>query len=66
MEKTKTINVTMYPYAVQYGTIKVPNEISESNDESKIKEYITEHFTEIEFEDAELDYGGTDFDYTIE
>lgn len=65
MEKTKTINVTMYPYAVQYGTIKVPNDFDES-DESKIKDYITEHFTEIEFEDAELDYCGTDFDYTIE
>lgn len=61
MEKTtKTINVAMYPYAVQYGTIEVPNGI----DESEIEEYVMEHFDEIKFDKPELDYGGTDF--TIE
>lgn len=62
MEKTtKTINVTAYPYAIQHGTIEVPNGI----DESEIEEYVMEHFDEIKFNNAELDYCGTDIDYTI-
>lgn len=59
MEKeTKTINVTAYPYAVQYGTIEVPKELNEDD----VKDYLYEHWNEIKFGEPELDYVGTDFD----
>ena len=50
-------NVTVYPYAVQYGDIDVPDDVD------NIKEYILEHWGDITFGDVDLDYSGTDFDY---
>lgn len=58
MEKTREINVTAYPYAVQWGTINVPENIT---DEDEIKDYISEHWEEISFGEPDLDYVGTDF-----
>ncbi len=51
--------VTAYPYAVQYGSLIVPDELS---DQAEIEEYVREHFDEIEFGEPDLDYAGTVFD----
>ena len=48
--------VTAYPYAVTYGSINVPDDIED------VREYISEHWDEIEFGQPVLDYCGTDFE----
>lgn len=50
------IQVTAYPYAVQYGEIEVPNDVTD------VKKYIIENWGSIEFDEPNLDYKGTDFD----
>jgi len=47
------------PYATQYGTIVVPDNVEP-------EEYIKEHWDEIDFDEPELDYAGTDFEFGIE
>ena len=54
----KNILVIAYPYAVQYGTIEVPDDI----DDEVIREYIEENWDDIEFNKPELDYDGIDYD----
>lgn len=49
--------ITAYPYAIQNGYIEVPD--SEADDPYN---YINEHFRDIDFEEPELDYRGTDFE----
>lgn len=58
----KTVTVTASPYATVYGSIKVPDNITENN----VKEYVKEHFNEIKFGTPDLDYAGTEFDCEIE
>ena len=60
-EKYRTIGVTAYPYAVQYGKIRVPEDVALGSEE-EIKNYIRDNFNDIVFESPELDYAGTDFD----
>ncbi len=55
----RKICVTAYPYAVQYGSLIVPDELI---DQAEIEEYVREHFDEIEFGEPDLDYAGTVFD----
>ena len=57
-KNTKTVNVTAYPYAVQYGSIEVDKNLSGE----ELTEYISEHWDEIQFGEPDLDYCGTDFD----
>lgn len=57
---TRRINLTLYPYATQHGTLDVPTSIT---DEDKIQKYISEHFSEIKLSKVELDYKGTDVDF---
>ena len=59
---TKTISVTAYPYAVQYGEIEVPKDLPLE----KIQDYIRNHWNEISFGEPELDYCGTDFEFDDE
>lgn len=47
------------PYANQYGTIVIPNELET---EEEIKKYVSEHWGDVEFAPPELDYCGTDFE----
>lgn len=54
----KTLYITAYPYATIEGCIDVPDEITRKD----FLKYVNEHFDEIEFGDAQLDYAGTDFD----
>ena len=56
---TKTISITAYPYAVQYGEIKVPKDLPLE----KIQDYIRDHWNEISFGEPKLDYCGTDFEF---
>lgn len=56
-QNVKNVEVCAYPYATQIGTIQVPNETTD------VKEYITNHWNEIEFRETELDYSGTNFEY---
>lgn len=51
--------ITAYPYAVQYGSLIVPDELSNP---VAIKEYVEEHFNEIVFGEPVLSYRDTDFD----
>lgn len=48
--------ITFYPYATQTATLDIPEDVDDVN------EYIREHWSEIEFDEVELDYCGTDFD----
>lgn len=50
--------ITALPFATQYGTIEVPDGLSEEEERS----YIEEHWGEIDFEEPELDYVGADFE----
>lgn len=50
--------ITAYPYAIQYGTLEMPDDIERDFRE----EYITEHWSEIKFGEPELDYAGTDME----
>lgn len=54
----KEVFITAYPYAVQHGTIEVPDNITED----EMKDYIRDHFDDIPFDEPDLDYCGTDFD----
>lgn len=56
------VSVTAYPYAVQFGEIDIPEGISTD----EIYDYLTEHWDEIEFGEADLDYAGTDFEWEAE
>ncbi len=54
----KTLSITATPYAVQYGTLNVPDDLSEK----EYKDYVNKHFDEIKFGETELDYVGTDLE----
>ena len=58
----ENVNITAYPYAIQYGNLKVPKDL---NEEEK-RQYISEHWNEISFGEPDLDYCGTDFDFETE
>lgn len=53
--------VVAYPYAVQYGTVNVPDTVKPED----VDDYITEHWNDIKFGEANLDYAGTDFEATF-
>lgn len=52
--------ITAFPYATQYGRLEIPDDVEEP------REYILQHWNEIQFDEPELDYCGTDFDYETE
>lgn len=54
--------IIAYPYATQYGNLKVPENMSE--DEKQ--QYIKEHWNDITFREPDLDYCGTDFEFETE
>ena len=54
----KNVCVTAFPYAVQYGDIKVPDNLKDN----EIKQYIQDHWNDIKFGKPDLDYCGTDFE----
>jgi hypothetical protein len=58
MAKTRTLNVTAYPYAVMNGTIEVPANVPDD----ELDDYVREHFDKVEFGEPQLDFAGTDFD----
>lgn len=49
-------HITAYPYATQSGEINIPDDITD------VKAYVEEHWNEIEFDEPDLDYAGTDFE----
>ena len=54
----KSVIITAYPYATQTGSLNVP----ENLDEKTTRQYISDHWDDIQFNDVELDYAGTEFD----
>ena len=50
--------ITAYPYAVQTGYIDIPDHIKEEDQ----RQYVLDHFDEIEFGEPDLDYVGTDLE----
>jgi len=59
MSKTVRYWVQAHPYANQDGFIDVPADISAD----EVEKYIRENFGNIEFEEPDLDYKGTDFEF---
>jgi len=55
----RKVTVTVQPYATQWGTIDVPDEIRDYED---VYSFVEDHFDEIEFGSPELDYEGIDMD----
>lgn len=51
-------SVVAYPYARQYGTIEVPDNVPEA----KVDDYIKENWEKIQFNEPDLDYFCVDFD----
>lgn len=51
-------SIVAYPYAKQYGTIEVPDNVPEE----EIDSYIETYWEKIKFEEPELGYAGTDFE----
>ncbi len=60
---SREVYVTAYPFATQGGTIQVPDNVKGYEN---VSAYIDEHWNEIDFNQPELDYGGTDFDFEEE
>ena len=54
----KTLFITALPYATQEGTLEVPDDLPEN----EYKNYVNEHFNDIEFGEPSLDYAGTDIE----
>ena len=54
----KTLSITLYPYAVQYGELSVPDDLTEDEYQS----YVNDHFDEIELGVPDLVDYGTDMD----
>ena len=59
MEKMREVGVTCYPYAVQYGTIKVPSNITS---EEEVRAYVEANFNSVIFSSPQLDYCGCDYE----
>lgn len=59
MDKTVRYWVQAYPFASQDGYIDVPADIPAN----KVENYIRENFDDIEFEEPDLHYGGTEFEF---
>lgn len=55
----KTINVTSFPFATQWGSVEVPEYLK---DPMEIRDYIVEHWDDIKFGEPDLDYCGADFE----
>lgn len=59
MSDTRKYYITCYPYAVQYGSIRIPKDVPEED----IQEWIVDHWNEIKFDKpAEIDYEACDFE----
>lgn len=51
-----TVTVIAYPFAHQHGEINIPDNVKDR------RQYVNDHWGEIEFGEPYLDYDGTDFD----
>ena len=60
MQKMKEYTIKVEPYAVQYGSLNIPEELVT---DEEINNYIDEHFDDIKFGEPELDYLGIDFEW---
>ena len=58
MTEMKTVGITVSPYANQYGTLVIPKGLTEEEE----KTYVSDHFDEIKFGEADLDYKGVDIE----
>lgn len=55
--KTRTVVITAFPYAMQEGTIEVPEGLTSE----EMRDYIEEKWNDIQFGDPDLDYCGTEW-----
>ncbi len=63
MPDEKELHITFYPFAFQDAFLFIPKaDLPSLRNADEIKEYVREHWEDIEFYDPELDYAGTDFD----
>lgn len=51
----KSILITAYPFAMQYGRIDIPDDIT---DPEEARTYIINNWDDIDFDEPDLDYEG--------
>lgn len=56
------LHITAYPYATIDGDLEVPDDVINGSDE-KLHDYICDHWEEIEFGEADLDFRGCDYEF---
>ncbi len=54
--------ITASPYATQEGTLTIPDNLSEE----EANKYVKDHWNDIQFNEPDLDYAGTDFELSVE
>ena len=59
---TKRYWVTAHPYANQDGSINVPVDVPSD----EVEDWILEHWDDIEFDEPNLEYAGTDFEFGVD
>lgn len=57
------VAVTAHPYAYQQDTIEVPDDLTT---EEEIRTYIEGNLDQVDFQEPDLDYIGTDFEIDFE
>ena len=58
----KEITIIAYPYATQTGSLMIPDNLNEQ----EARQYISDNWDNIQFNEPELDYCGTDFDFDLD
>lgn len=56
------LNITAYPYATINGDLEVPDDVMNGSDE-KLHDYICNHWDEIKFGEADLDFQGCNYEF---
>lgn len=61
-EAMATLHITSYPYVTMYGDLDVPEELLAKGDLA-IREYVSDHWDEICFDETDTDFTGTEFEF---
>ena len=56
------IEVTAYPYATMFGDLDIPDKVVNGSEE-KLREYISDHWDEIDFGEPDLDFQGCEYEF---
>lgn len=56
------LHITAHPFTKINGDLEVPDDVMNGSDE-KLYDYISDHWKEIEFGEADLDFHGCDYEF---